>query len=153
MGRIRVSTVIDASPTEVWEVVRHLDRHVEWMHDATAIRFTSRSHEGTGTTFDCDTRVGPFRLTDRMEVIAWRTGRTIGVRHVGLVTGEGVFSLRSVRSVRRPRQERTRFSWDERLEFPWWMGGRVGVLAGRPVLKAIWRRNLHALKHQVEAAS
>ena len=147
MGRIRVSTVLDATPAEVWDVVRHVDRHVDWMIDAEAIRFTSASHEGKGTTFDCDTRIGPFRLTDRMEITQWRTGRTIGVRHVGLVTGTGAFTIRALRG---KRKGSSRFTWEERLVFPWWMGGPVGGVVGGQVLKLVWRRNLRALKHLVE---
>ena len=112
------------------------------MHDAVAIRFTSRQRQGVGTTFDCDTRVGPFRLTDRMEVTEWDEGRALGIRHVGLVTGEGRFSLRPA------RRGRTYFVWEERLRFPWWMGGPVGALVARPVLRRIWRRNLRNLQQR-----
>ena len=147
MGRIKVSTVIDASPDEVWDVVRHIDRHVDWMVDAEAIRITSGSREGKGTTFDCDTRIGPLRLTDRMEITEWRTGRTMGVRHVGIVTGTGRFTLRPLR---RTHRSRTRFVWEERLVFPWWLGGRVGGVFGGQVLRAVWHRNLRALKRIVE---
>jgi uncharacterized protein YndB with AHSA1/START domain len=87
MGGIRVSTTIDATPDEVWKVVEHIEDHVQWMHDAVAIRFTSDSRQGAGTTFDCDTKVGPFRLTDRMAITRWEPGSTMGVRHVGIVTG------------------------------------------------------------------
>jgi hypothetical protein len=144
MATIRVSTVIDATPAQVWEVVRRVEDHVEWMHDAVAIRFTTRRHDGVGTTFDCDTRVGPFRLTDRMEITRWSPRRAMGVRHVGVVTGDGVFTLR------RRRGGRTRFSWKERLRFPWWMGGPVGALVGGQVLRLVWKRNLRALKALVE---
>ena len=148
MARIKVSTVIDASPAEVWEEVRHIDRHVDWMTDAAAIRFTSRSREGKGTTFECDTKFGPLKLTDLMEVTAWRTGRTIGVRHVGLVTGTGAFTLRAVR---RSKGARTKFTWEENLVFPWWMGGPVGGVVGGRVMRLVWKRNLRALKHILEA--
>lgn len=147
MARIKVSATIDASPAEVWDVVRHVDRHVDWMTDAEAIHFTSPRREGKGTTFDCHTRVGPFRLTDRMEITRWRPGRAMGVRHVGLVTGEGAFTLRPVR---RSRGDRTRFTWQERLVFPWWMGGPVGGIAGGRVLELVWRRNLLRLKSMIE---
>ena len=96
MARIKVSTVIAASPDRVWEELRHIERHVDWMADAEAIRFTSRRREGRGTTFDCETRIGPFHLVDHMEVTEWRTGRSMGVRHDGLVTGSGRFTLRRV---------------------------------------------------------
>ena len=146
-GRIRVSTVIDAPPGRVWAAVRDVGSHVTWMHDAVAIRYTSASRQGVGTTFDCDTKVGPFRLTDRMEVTEWDEGRAMGIRHVGLVTGSGRFTLR------RARRGRTQFTWEERLVFPWWMGGRPGAVVAAPVLRGIWRRNLANLKRRVETVA
>ena len=144
MAGIRVSTTIDASPARVWDVVRHIEDHVDWMHDAVAIRFTSARTSGVGTTFDCDTRIGPFRLTDRMEITRWKPRRAMGVRHVGLVTGSGRFTLR-------PRRHgRTCFVWSERLTFPWWLGGPVGALAATPVFHLVWRSNLRRLRGLVE---
>ncbi len=144
MAGIRVSTVIDATPAEVWDVVRHVEDHVDWMHDAVAIRFTSGRTSGVGTTFDCDTRVGPFRLTDKMEITRWKPRKAMGVRHVGMVTGTGQFTLKAVRG------GRTRFTWKERLSFPWWMGGPFGAAVGGEVLRMIWKRNLKGLKRIVE---
>ena len=139
-----MSTVIQAPPRRVWAAVRDIASHVAWMEDAVAIRYTSPRREGVGTTFDCDTRVGPFRLTDRMEITEWYEGRAIGIRHVGLVQGTGRFT------VRRSRRGRTRFTWDERLRFPWWMGGAPGSVAAAPILRHVWRRNLVNLKRQIE---
>lgn len=139
-----MSTTIDASPAQVWDDVKDIASHVSWMEDAVAIRFTSGKRSGVGTAFDCDTRVGPLRLTDRMEVTEWKPRRSMGIRHVGLVTGTGRFTLR-----RRPRG-RTRFTWEERLVFPWWMGGPVGGVVGGQVLRFVWRRNLRNLKRRVE---
>ena len=145
MGRIRVSTVINASPERVWEEVRHIDRHVDWMADAESISFTSLQTSGTGTTFDCVTKVGPITLVDKMAVTAWRDGREVGVRHQGLVTGIGSFTLAGI------RRGRTRFTWEERLTFPWWMGGRAGGVVGGAVMRQIWKRNLRVLKALVES--
>ena len=145
MARIRVATTIDAPPKSVWASIRDIATHVGWMEDAVAIRFTSDGRDGVGTTFECDTRVGPFRLTDLMEVTEWDERRRMGIRHVGLVTGTGRFTLRKARG------GRTRFTWEERLRFPWWMGGPLGATLGAPVLKRIWRRNLGNLKRQVES--
>jgi hypothetical protein len=47
---------------------------------------------------------------------------------------------------------RTRFTWSEKLTFPWWLGGRLGeIVGGQVVMKAIWRRNLTKLKALVDA--
>jgi uncharacterized protein YndB with AHSA1/START domain len=139
--RIRVRRTIPAPVDMVWEDVEDLASHVEWMADAESIRFTSSTRAGVGTTFDCRTKVGPFRLTDRMEVTEWRAHESIGVRHVGLVTGTGRFTLRPARLGRA-----TRFAWEEELRFPWWLGGRLGEVPGSLVLRLLWRRNLRRLR-------
>jgi carbon monoxide dehydrogenase subunit G len=144
--RIRVGITIGAGPAEVWRVVEPLERHVDWMADAESIRFTGPRTRGVGTTFDCVTKVGPIRLTDRMAVTEWEPGRSMGIEHRGVVTGRGRFTLR------RRRGGRTRFTWRESLVFPWWMGGPVGAFVASPVLRAIWRRNLRRLRSIVEAA-
>jgi hypothetical protein len=152
VARITVSTVIEASPAEVWATVEDVASHVEWMADAEAIRFTSPDTSGVGTTFECDTKVGPLRLTDLMEITQWDPGRAMGVRHVGLVTGEGVFTL-SPAGGRLRRRRATRFEWSERLVFPWWMGGPVGGIVGGRIMRLIWKRNLRRLKAIVEGGA
>ena len=138
--RIRVTIDIPAPPATVWADIRRIQRHVEWMDDAVAITFTTPQHEGEGTSFDCATQVGPIRLTDRMIVTEWDEEHALGIRHVGLVTGSGRFTLVPVGSVS------TQFSWEEVLVFPWWMGGPIGELIGGVVLGRLWRRNLRNLR-------
>jgi Polyketide cyclase / dehydrase and lipid transport len=144
--KIRVAIVIDAPPEVVWRAIESIERHVDWMTDAVSITFTSASRRGVGTRFDCVTRIGPFRTTDRMTVTQWTPRRAMEIEHHGAVTGRGRFTLS------RRRHNRTRFAWTERLKFPWWMGGPVGALAAKPILRGVWRRNLHALKRLVESA-
>ena len=146
MPGIRVATEIDATPERVWEVVEPVERHVDWMHDAVAIRFTTDQTRGTGTTFLCDTKVGPFTLVDRMEITEWEPAKVMGVRHVGVVTGTGRFTLEAIDLGRR-----TRFVWEEQLVFPWWMGGPIGGFFAKPMLMFVWKRNLTRLKARIEA--
>ncbi len=148
-ARVEVEVEIDATVAEVWAVVEPIERHVEWMHDAVAIRFEGERTRGVGTRFLCDTRVGPIRLVDRMEITEWQPESVMGVRHAGVVTGSGRFTLAPLDLGRR-----TRFRWDEQLVFPWWMGGVLGaVIGGRLVLRPIWRRNLNELRRLVERES
>ena len=144
MARVEVSIIIDRSPSAVWRSVEDIASHVEWMADAEAIRFTSPSTRGVGTTFDCETKIGPFRLTDRMTITEWVPEATMGVSHTGTVTGVGRFRLRAVGF------GHTEFAWEETLTFPWWMGGGAGALVGAPVLRQIWKRNLRRLKEKIE---
>jgi carbon monoxide dehydrogenase subunit G len=146
VSSIEVSTEIDASPAEVWAEVGRIDRHVDWMLDAESITFTSATTSGTGTTFDCVTKVGPIRLVDKMEITEWRDGEVMGVRHKGVVTGSGRFTLEATAG------GHTRFTWVEDLVFPWWMGGPVGGVVGGRIMKLVWRRNLSKLKRRIESA-
>lgn len=144
MDPIQVSIDINASPAAVWDYVEDIATHPEWMRDAVAIRFTSPTTSGVGTTFDCDTRIGPFRLTDRMEVTEWRAGEAMAIRHTGVVTGVGRFTLAPASG------GGTHFVWTEELRFPWWQGGRVTALLARPVLRRVWQRNLQGLRDRVD---
>jgi hypothetical protein len=142
--KIRVGITIAAPPARVWRTIEPIERHVDWMADAVAIRFRTNRTRGVGTAFDCETKIGPFRTVDKMVVTEWQSERAMGIEHRGVFAGRGRFTLR-----RRPRG-RTRFTWTEQLTFPMWMGGPVGAFAAKPVLRAIWRRNLRRLKAQVE---
>ncbi len=141
---IHVSISIGRSPEQVWDYVQDISSHVDWMHDAAAITFVSDQTQGVGTSFDCLTKIGPIRLMDRMTITEWQPNASMGVRHEGLVTGEGVFTLDGV------GPDRTVFSWRENLNYPWFFGGPVGAVFARPLLTAIWKRNLAHLRSRVE---
>lgn len=147
MTTIEVSIELNATPEQVWQVIEPLERHVDWMADAVAIRFVSDQRRGVGTSFLCDTKVGPIKFADRMEITEWIPEQVIGVSHVGMVAGIGRFTLTPLDS-----GTRTRFMWSEELTFPWWLGGFLSeILGGKLVMQFIWRRNLHTLKQIVES--
>ena len=148
MTRIHVAADYAAPPATVWAAVEQVDTHVDWMADAEVIRFMTDRTEGVGTRFECVTKVGPIRLTDRMEITEWDPGRSMGVRHTGLVTGDGRFTITPLDGGRR-----SQFAWDEDLTFPWWLGGRAGAaIGGRTVMRRIWVGNLERLRTLVEDA-
>ena len=80
-----------------------------------------------------------------MEITRWEDARVMGVRHVGMVTGVGEFTL-----IPTP-PGRTEFVWRETLHFPWWMGGPIGATVGGVFLRLIWKRNLRGLRTIVES--
>lgn len=147
MSHIQVSIDINAPVSRVWEVVEPVERHIDWMADAVAIRFQTEQTRGVGTKFFCDTKVGPIKLVDVMTITAWEPNAVMGVTHTGVVTGTGEFTLTAL------SESTTRFTWTESLVFPWWLGGPIGaIVGGQIVMKAIWRRNLRTLKALAEAA-
>ena len=46
----------------------------------------------------------------------------------------------------------TRFTWEEELTFPWWLGAGAGGIAAGPVLRRVWRRSLRNLRSLVETS-
>jgi len=149
MSRVRVDIEIDATPDEVWAHLADVTAHTEWMRDATTIRLLGEQRDGVGTRYECDTKVGPLTLSDVMEIIDWRPGVAMGVRHEGVVTGAGLFTLTPI-----DLDRRTRFAWTEELRFPWWLAGTLGAtIGGRTVLSSIWNNNLKELKRLVEGAA
>ncbi len=134
--RIRISQTLEVPRQVVWEELRQIDRHVLWMKDAVSITFTTDQHEGAGTAFICKTKIGPFRTNDEMTITEWIDGRQITVHHRGLITGAGRFSLRGEHG------RHCVLRWEERLEFPWWLGGSLAGIVAKPILKQVWIRNL-----------
>src|SRR5262249_36488238 len=104
--RLYVSTVIDAAPADVWAALEPIERHTERMADALATRCEGEQERGVGTRFLCETKVGPIRLDDRMEVTEWRPDEAMGVHHRGIVTGTGRFTIQ------RAVGHGTRLSWE-----------------------------------------
>lgn len=143
MARISVHVDIDAPLEEVWHEAADLPSHAEWMADAESIEFLSDARSGIGTRMKVATKVGPLRTNDLMEVTEWVEGRSIGVRHSGVVTGRGRFDLSAVAGG-------TRFSWTEELTFPVYLGGPITAFFAKPVLRWIWQRNLTGLKRRLE---
>ena len=95
-ARVHVSIDLPAPQEDVWADVSDLASHTEWMSDADTITFVGPQRSGVGpqrsgvgpqrsgvgTVFDCVTKVGPIRLTDRMTVTAWDAPWRIAIRHV-----------------------------------------------------------------------
>ncbi|MDP6894577.1 MAG: SRPBCC family protein [Acidimicrobiales bacterium] len=141
---IRIFQEIEAPPEVVWNAISNIQTHVNWMADASKIRITSEQTQGVGTTFDCDTKVGPLRTTDKMQVTEWVPNQILSISHKGFVEGKGSFILE------KPSEGRTLFVWEENLDFPIFLGGKITEFFAKPVLKKIWRGNLYKLKQLVE---
>ncbi len=145
--KLQVETTIAAARQKVWAYLEDIGSHVEWMADAVSIDFLSSQRTGVGTRFACKTRVGPLHTTDIMEITAWSPPSLMGVRHRGAVSGEGRFELTELG----PDRDTTKMVWVESLRLPWWLGGPIGALGARPILRRIWRGNLARLKSRIEA--
>ena len=139
-GAITISHPMPVNATILWEELRHIDRHVQWMADAESIEFEGDQREGVGTSFRCRTKIGPFVTVDRMTITSWVERREMGVTHQGLVTGVGKFTVLD------GPNDTCVLTWQESLRFPWWALGPIGATLARPVLQFVWRKNLQRLE-------
>lgn len=142
--RIQISIIINKPLKDVWNEVKVMERHVNWMQDAENIEFLSENTSGLNTKMKVLTKVGPISLNDIITVNQWSEFDTIGVVHEGIVTGEGAFYLTSI------NENSTKFEWIETLKFPIYLGGSIGEFFGSFILKRIWKKNLYNLKKIVE---
>lgn len=124
----------------MWDYLSVLDKHPEWMTDALSVEYVEDRRQGEGTRIRVATKVGPFRTVDRMRFTEWREPEEMAVEHVGLFTGEGRFTLTAI------DRSTTRFTWEETIRFPWYLGGPLGALVARPILARVWKGNLERLR-------
>ena len=142
--RIEVSTIIHKPIEVVWDEVKIMKNHVNWMQDAAKIDFISENEVGINTKMKVLTKVGPFTLNDIITVTTWEEMNSIGVVHEGIVTGEGAFYLS------KNDDNSTKFQWIEDLKAPYYLGGPIAEFFGGFVLKIIWKKNLTNLKNILE---
>ena len=130
---ISVETTINAPLNKVWDEVSQINNHSNWMKDAVKIDFESELRSGIGTKIKVLTKIGPFKLYDYMTFTKWEENKTIGVDHVGIVTGKGELKFRKI------DEYTTNFKWTETLKLPIYLGGPIGEVFGEPILKLIWK--------------
>ena len=103
-----------------------------------------RLRNTVGTKIKVLTKIGPIKLNDFMTFTKWEEKKSIGVDHIGIVTGKGEMQFEKV------DENITKFKWIETLTFPLYFGGPIGEIIGKPIMKLIWKENLKNLKKEIE---
>ena len=66
--RIKVSTIINQPLEIVWDEVKIMENHVNWMQDAANIDFLSENTSGIDTKMNVLTKVGPITLLSLIHI-------------------------------------------------------------------------------------
>ena len=69
--RIKVSTIINKPLEIVWDEVKIMENHVNWMQDAANIDFLSENTSGIDTKMNVLTKVGPIKLNDVITAVSY----------------------------------------------------------------------------------
>ncbi len=132
---------------QTWELLIDLQKQPEWMKDALSIEQLTEGPVGVGTVMRVPTQIFFLRTTDRMEVTAFDPLEKWSVKHIGLVTGEGTFSLRDDDA-----GPGTIVHWHERLSAPLGILGRIGMTLFRPALRYQFHSDLVRFRDLCHAA-
>lgn len=139
-----VCITIEAPVPTVWEYISDIASHVHWMIDAHAITLESGTANTAGAIYLCDTRLGPVKTNDIMEIIRYDSPILMEIKHKGAVSGTGTFHLSE------SSDSSTLFVWEENLVFPRYMGSALGKAIAMTFLHRIWKKNLQKLKNEIE---
>ena len=147
---VAIHTEIEV-PTDrqaTWDILVDLQLQPEWMKDALSIEKLTDGPVGVGTIMRVPTQILFLRTTDHMEVTEFEPLQKWSVKHVGLVTGEGTFTLHD-----RAGTPGTVVHWDERLSAPLGALGRLGMTLFRPALRHQFHSDLVRFKKLCENAA
>jgi uncharacterized protein YndB with AHSA1/START domain len=145
MLEVRVVGHFDLDRPRLWDALADLEAHREWMTDVLALRFVTAQRASVGTRYVIEAAVGPGRVRDHIEVIAWKRPDELAITHrIGPARGEGRFLLAEA-------GRGTRLEWRTRFELPWWAGGAVSERLGAPATRRLLTRNLASLRRWLAA--
>lgn len=137
---------VDAPAEQTWRAAVDWERQGEWVL-GTTVRATAQGGVGVGGGLEAFTGVGRLGFLDTMVITVWEPPRRCEVLHTGrVVRGTGVFSVEE-----RPAG-RSRFVWEEVLELPLGVVGRLGWPLVRPLFRAGVQRSLRRFARLVEQA-
>lgn len=148
MSRVELTVPVDVdAPAEaVWQTVTDWPGQGEWMLGTRVEVAGGGEGRHLGAALRAVTGVGPFGITDTMDIVEWEPPVRCVVRHTGrVVRGDGVFEVVPL------GPDRARFLWTERLDLPLGAVGRLGWPLVVPVFRAGVLASLHRMARRCEA--
>jgi hypothetical protein len=145
---VELSDTMPGSAEVVWRLITDWEHQDDWMLEASDFVVTGTQREGVGVEAEATVSIGGVRTRDRVRVSAWDPPRRLEIEHGGWVQGVGEIRLTPL------GDGACRLDWREELRAPS-LGpvGTVGLMAFRPLMRRIFRRDLRVLRGLVRAAS
>ncbi len=134
--QIAERVAVAGAPTDVFAAVTDWAGQREWIF-ATRTRATRGTGRATGDEISARTGFGPLGFTDTMVITEWDPPFRCRVRHTGrLVRGTALFEVVPA------ADGHSVFVWEEDLDLPLGVVGRLGFAATRGVFVYFVRRSL-----------
>ncbi|MFN2488845.1 MAG: SRPBCC family protein [Actinomycetota bacterium] len=138
---------VSGPPGVVWELITDWEHQDDWMLEASDFVVLSERREGVGVEALATVKIGGISTRDVVRVVAWEPNRHLAIAHEGWVSGRGDLHLTQLA----PR--RTHILWREELHPPLGPVGAVGLVALKPLMTRIFRRDLRVLASLVRVRS
>ena len=130
----------------VWPVLADIPGQLRWMPEMKEVAVLTPGPIGVGTVGEATVRLFGIAVTDRVTITRYEPPVAFGIEHDGLFRGEGLLTLTSTAD-----GTATVVDWVETLVPPWLPA--VGWLVGRPMIAAVYQRDLDLLQELVESGA
>jgi hypothetical protein len=141
------SVIIQASQAQVFDAITDWDHQAAWMI-GTKVHGTVLDGHAVEGQIEARTAIGPFGFLDTMTVTAWQPPDRCSVQHTGkVVRGSGDFI------VTRISEESAQFTWNEHIDLPFGLIGRICWYCFRPLAILAIIISLRRFKRWIERTS
>lgn len=145
--RMSESTIVSASPQQVWDYLSNPDNYLHFMSGVTRWEVEGEKRSGLGSRRRMLIKVGSAEIGGLIEMVEWSEPRDLAWTSISGVDQRGRLRLRKVDG----HEERTRVEF--RYAYGVAGGGPIGWVAemvSKPTLSGHLRTSLNQLKRQVE---
>lgn len=144
MVHLELAIDIQAPAVDVWNGITDWPAQGKWMMATTVTSLDGIGH-ATGARIEAFTGIGKVGFLDTMVVTSWDPPRRCDVLHTGkVVRGTGTFQVASL------HEHASRFIWEEDLEIPLGIIGKVGFTIIKPLFLFGIKKSLGKFAHLVE---
>jgi uncharacterized protein YndB with AHSA1/START domain len=132
-------------PEIVWDLITDWEHQGDWMLEASDFVVTTERRTGVGVEAQATIRIAGITTRDRVRVAAWEPDRLLVIEHRGWVSGRGEIHLTPLGG------DITHVFWREVLDPPLGALGAMGLMALKPLMGRVFRRDLKVLGALVRA--
>ncbi len=146
--KIHRSTVIAASPEQVWPFLVSLEQMQQWCLTINNLRYTSPQHSGLGTSFYFEEKAGGILLKLHFVVTEWVPHESVAIK---MTSGNFVQGYEQ-RYTLEPTPAGTLVTITEHIKLPYGILGQIAGLIRRPRSQTHLKHMLHKLNSLVTAS-
>jgi len=144
MAHVELAVDIQAPAHQVWTGITNWPAQGQWMMATTVKSIDGIGHE-VGARLEAFTGIGKIGFLDTMVVTSWDPPNRCDVLHTGkVVRGTGTFKVVAI------HDHASRFFWEEDLEIPLGIIGKIGFTLVKPLFLLGIKKSLAKFAHLVE---